>query len=313
MEKKTVVGIDVAKRSLDIARSGQPEVQTHSNDRRGILEIVSSVGAAQLIVVEATGGYERELVDELSAAEFPVVVVNPLRVRRFAQAEGTLAKTDRIDAQVLVRFGERMEPTPRSPRTPENRRLAAWSARRRQLIATVVAEKNRIGTATAEVARDVRTTIRFLERRIATIDVRMDRALEEIPEQREASLRLQTTPSIGPGIARTLAVDLPELGALSGKQISALVGLAPFNRDSGQFRGKRKIRGGRASVRCALYLGAMSGVRFNPVLKAFYERLLDQGKPKKLALTAVAHKLLVILNAMARDKTTWEENQRAAA
>lgn len=313
MEKFEVVGIDVAKRSLDVARSGQPDVRTYCNDPKGIRRLVRDLENAELIVVEATGGYERQLVDALSAAERPVVVVNPLRVRRFAQADGTLAKTDRIDAHVLVRFGERMQPTVRTPRTPENRRLAAWSARRRQLVAAMVAEKNRLGTACAEVARDLRTTIRFLERRVEAVDARIDQALEAIPQQRDARQRLQTTPSVGPGITRTLAVDLPELGSISGRQASALVGLAPFNRDSGQFRGKRKIHGGRASVRCALFLGAMNGVRFNPVLKAFYERLLADGKPKKLALTAVAHKLLIILNAMARDQTTWGEDHAARA
>ncbi|MEN8158501.1 MAG: IS110 family transposase [Myxococcota bacterium] len=315
MATDRVVGIDVSKRTLEVAESGATRVQTFGNHRAGIRKLTRELSRrpATRIVVEATGGYERELVDALSGAELPVVVANPLRVRRFAQAAGLLAKTDRIDAQVLVRFGERMEPAPRPPRTAENRRLAAWSARRRQLIAAVVAEKNRLSTASPEIARDLQTSIRFLERRIAAVDERIDGALAEIPECHEAGLRLQTTPGVGPGIARTLAVDLPELGTLEARPISALVGLAPFNRDSGQFRGKRRIGGGRTSVRSALYLGAMSGVRCNPVLRDFYERLLAQGKPKKLALTAVAHKLLVILNAMARDRTTWENSHRKTA
>jgi transposase len=315
MATERVVGIDVSKRTLEVAVSGEAHVRTFGNDRSGICKLTRELSRRPpaRIVVEATGGYEREVVDALSAAELPVVVVNPLRVRRFAQADGTLAKTDRIDAHVLVRFGERLQPDPRKPRTAENRRLAAWSARRRQLVAAVVAEKNRLGTASPEVARDIRTTVRFLERRIAAVDERIDGALAKLPERHEAGQRLQTTPGVGPGITRTLAVDLPELGTLEARKISALVGLAPFNRDSGQFRGKRRIGGGRASVRSALYLGAMSGVRCNPVLRDFYERLLAQGKPKKLALTAVAHKLLVILNAMARDRTTWEGAQRRTA
>ncbi len=264
--------------------------------------------APSLIVLEATGGYEKALVDALALADLPVVVVNPLRVRRFAQAAGILAKTDRIDAGVLVRFGEQMQPKVRSVPSRESRRLAAWNARRRQLMGMLVAEKNRQGTSEGAVARDVRSMIRWLEKRIAAVDARIDAALHALPELQATRDRLETTPSVGPGITRVLAVDLPELGTLSGREVSALVGLAPFNRDSGQYRGQRRIQGGRASVRSALYLGAMSGVRFNPVLKAFYERLLSQGKPKKVALVAAAHKLLVMLNAMARDQTTWREN-----
>lgn len=313
MEKTAVAGIDVSKRTLDWARSGETEIRTMNNQANGIRLVVRALrkDPADLVVVEATGGYERPLAEALAAAELPVVVVNPLRVRRFAQADGILAKTDRIDARVLVRFGERMQPVVRAPRSPENGRLAAWAARRRQLVASVVAEKNRLGTAPADVARDLRTHIRWLEQRIAKVDERIDRALAEIPGAAESARRLATTPGVGPGITRTLAVDLPELGALTGRQVSALVGLAPFNRDSGQYKGKRRIRGGRASIRCALFLGAMTGVRFNPVLREFYERLLAQGKPKKLALTAAAHKLLVILNAMARDETTWGERRPA--
>ena len=315
MASDRVIGIDVSKQTLDVAESGVTAVRSYGNDRGGLRKLTRELSRRPptRIVVEATGGYERDLVEALSGAELPVVVVNPLRVRRFAQADGTLAKTDRIDAHVLVRFGERLQPEPRKPRTAEDRRLAAWSARRRQLVAAVVAEKNRLGTAPPEVARDIRTTIRFLARRIVAVDERIDGALAKIPERHEAGQRLQTTPGVGPGITRTLAVDLPELGRLEARQISALVGLAPFNRDSGLLRGRRRIGGGRGSVRSALYLGAMSGVRCNPVLRAFYERLLAQGKPKKLALTAVAHKLLIILNAMARDRTTWEDAHRKTA
>lgn len=304
-----VVGIDVSKDHLDLAHSASREVTTYTNCAPGIAAVVRALRGLQAsrVIVEATGGLERPLVDALGVSRLPVVVVNPLRVRRFAQALGLLAKTDRLDAQVLVRYGEQIEPPVRPAPTGETRRLAAWSARRRQLMSLVVAEKNRLTAASADVARDIRTTVRWLEQRLARIDAKIDRAIAQDPQARARAERLRTVPGVGPGITRILRTDLPELGALPPKELAALVGLAPFNRDSGTLHGKRTIHGGRASVRCALYLGAMTGVRFNPVLRGFYERLLQAGKPKKVALTAAAHKLLIILNAMARDQTTWRE------
>jgi transposase len=219
----------------------------------------------------------------LADAKLPVVLINALQTRRFAQAMGTLAKTDPIDARMLALYGERMKPEPRALPNKQQRHLALCIDRRRALNQMIVAEKNRLHSSPTFLHRSIRAHIRFLQRQLTTLDARIDRLLMEDPHKLHTNHILQSVPAVGPIIAKTLLVDLPELGALNNKQIAALAGLAPITRDSGMKRGKRRIRAGRASVRTALYLAAMTGARFNPVLKNFYQRLIDAGKPPKVA------------------------------
>jgi transposase len=258
------------------------------------------------IVVESTGGYERTLVTKLAEAGLPVVVVNPRRVRSFGQGMGILAKTDAIDARLLALFGEKAEPEVRPILQGRARLLADLVARRRQLVSMIVAEKSRRETASPAVGRSINGMLRVLAQQVRELDRRIDAALREDAEAAELFALLQTVPSVGPGVARTLLVDLPELGHLGRREIASLVGVAPFARDSGKVRGVRRIRGGRASVRTVLYLAAMNAARFNPVLRALYERLRQAGKPPKLAFVAVARKLLTILNAIARERIVWQ-------
>ncbi len=231
----------------------------------------------------------------------------PWRVRRFGEGLGVLAKTDPLDARVLALFGERARPPRRPLPGPRQREMADLVRRRRQLIAMIVAEKSRLDTASRIIQRDIKSLVRLLECRVAKLDQRIDQAIIDDAEQAENWKRLQTAPSVGPGVARALIVDLPELGALGRRQITSLVGLAPFAKDSGKKSGYRRIRAGCAAPRTALYLAAMNGARFNPVLRAMYERMIASGKPPKVALIALARKLLTILNAMVRDQTDWQE------
>jgi transposase len=302
------IGIDVSKSHLDVANNQDRQVQRYDYADVAIRQLCRMLRSAkpQRIIVEATGGLERPLLHALADAGLPVILINPLQMRRFAQAIGTLAKTDRIDARLLALYGERIRPQSRQIADRAQRQWALWIARRRQIIENIVAEKNHIHMSPKVIRRSIESHVRFLKKQLAAIDLRIDKALQEDPAQRQKSEILQTMPAVGPGIARTLLIDLPELGTLTHKQIAALVGVAPFSKDSGKMRGKRQIRGGRASVRTALYLGAMVGARFNPVLRRFYERLRLAGKTPKVAFVAVAHKLLSILNAMVRDQTPWE-------
>jgi transposase len=302
------VGIDVAKHTLEWNLAGEEKVQHARNEPRPIAQLVRQLVALDLdrIVVESTGGYERTLVTKLAEAGLPVVIVNPRRVRSFGQALGLLAKTDAIDARLLALFAEKAEPEVRPILQGRARLLADLVARRRQLVAMRVAEKNRRDTASAAVRRSIDALLRVLAEQVRELDRRIDQALREDVESAELASLLQTVPGVGPGVARTLLVDLPELGHLGRREIASLVGVAPFARDSGKLRGVRYIRGGRASVRSALYLAAMTAARFNPTLRALYQRLRQAGKPPKLAFVAVARKLLVILNAIARERTAWQ-------
>jgi len=303
------IGVDVSKHHLDWAAGGEGSVERVANTPAGVRRLVAAIRklAAELIVVESTGGYERSLTVALSEANLPVVLVNPWRVRRFGEGLGILAKTDPLDARVLALFGERARPEQRPVPGPRQRQMADLVRRRRQLIAMVVAEKNRLDTASAVVRRDIQALVKVLERRVAKVDERIDAAIASDAEKAENWERLQSAPCVGPGVARALIVDLPELGALSRREITSLVGLAPFAKDSGKKTGYRRIRAGRSGPRTALYLAAMNGARFNPVLKVMYERLIAAGKPPKVAFIALARKLLTILNAMVRDGTTWQE------
>jgi len=304
----TSVGIDVSKHTLDWCPGSSGKIQQTKNEPRCIASLVQRVRAVgpERIIVESTGGYERKLVLKLAEANLPVIVVNPRRVRSFGEGMGMLAKTDAIDAKLLALYGEKVQPPIRPILQGRDRLLADLVARRRQLIAAVVSEKNRRETASRPVQRSIAALLRVLEREIKRIDQEIDQIIEADADRSELSELLQTVPGVGPGVTRTLVVDLPELGHLGRREIAALVGIAPFAKDSGQYRGRRSIRGGRASVRTALYLAAMTASRFNPKMREVYQRLRESGKPPKLAFIAVARKLLVALNAIARERRAWQ-------
>jgi transposase len=300
-------GIDVSKDRLDVFLVPAGEAFAVANDQQGIDSLLERLEAArpELVVLEATAGYERPVAAAIAAAGIAVAVVNPRQARDFAKAIGRLAKTDRIDAEVLARFAAAVEPRPSVVPDEEMRALQYILTRRRQLLSMLVAEKNRLGMAPEALAKRIAAHVRWLQKEI----VRTDRDLDEAIGRSEAWARnealLRSVPGVGPVLARTLLADLPELGSIAPKRLCALVGVAPFNRDSGKMRGKRAVWGGRAHVRAALYMGALVAVRHNPVLREFYGRLLSAGKPKKVALVACMRKLLVILNALMRDSVPW--------
>ena len=301
------VGIDVAKATLDLALEPGGEVWSVTNDGAGVQELVSRLVplAPTLIVLEATGGFEAAAVAAIASAGLPVVVANPRQVRDFAKACGRLAKTDAIDARILARFAERVRPAPRPLPTEAAQLLDALLTRRRQLVEMLTAETNRLGLARRPVRRDISAHIRWLERRLGDVDGELAAAIQASPVWRAKDDLLQSVPGVGRVLSLTLLAELPELGRLSRREIAALVGVAPLNRDSGQRRGKRLVWGGRAPVRAVLYMGALAATRANPVIRGFYERLRTSGKPFKVALTACMRKLLTILNAMVRHDTCW--------
>lgn len=304
-----VVGIDVAKAALDVAVRPSGDVRQLGNDTVGIAEAVEwlQLVRPQLIVLEATGGYEAALVAELGLASLPVAVVNPRQVRDFARATGRLAKTDRLDAQVLAHFGQAVRPTPRPLPDAAAQALAALVERRRQVVAMRTAEENRLGaTRVAAVRTRIQAHLQWLETDLQEIDDDLRQRLRSSPLWREQDDLLQSVPGIGPILSLTLLAELPELGRLSHGQIAALVGVAPLNRDSGTQRGRRAVWGGRRAVRTTLYMGTLRATRCNPPIRAFYERLLAAGKAKKVALVACMHKLLTILNAMVRHQAHWQ-------
>jgi transposase len=259
----------------------------------------------QLIVVEATGGYELALVGRLAQAQLPVVVVNPRQVRQFARALGKLAKTDRIDAAVLVQFGQQAAPEVRPLADAQTQLLDALLTRRQQLLEMIQAERNRLEHAIGPVRTDIRETIAFLVKRLKQTDRDLDDQLRQSPVWREKEQLLKAIPGVGRQMLLTVLATLPELGRIPRKQLAALVGVAPYNCDSGTLRGRRHCWGGRAQTRRVLYMAALSATRCNPQIRPFYQRLLATGKPKKVALVACMHKLLLIMNAMVRDNTVW--------
>ena len=306
--EKTYGGIDVSKARLDVALLPRGESFSLTNDEEGIEALTKKLveANATLVVLEATGGYERPLAAALAASQIAVAVVNPRQARDFAKAMGRLAKTDKIDAVVLARFAEAIRPTPKAPPEPEALEFQAIVARRRQLIEMLVAEKNRLGASTSKKVRSrLEAHIRWLEKELARIDRDLEELIKESPTFKENEALLRSVPGVGPVLCRTLLAELPELGSLSPRELSALVGVAPLNRDSGIFRGRRSVWGGRARVREALYMGALIASRHNPIIRAFYERLVASGKPKKVALVACMRKLLTILNAVMRERTPW--------
>jgi transposase len=258
-----------------------------------------------LIVLEATGGFELAVTAALAAARQPVVVVNPRQVRDFAKATGQLAKTDVLDAAILAQFAEAVRPALRPVPEATTQAFGALLTRRRQLIEMRTAEQNRLGSAPRSVRQEIQAHLAWLEKRLGRLDDELGKGVRNSPIWREKDDLLRSTPGVGPVLARTLLASLPELGTLNRKQIAALIGVAPFNRDSGTLRGRRTVWGGRAQVRAALYMGALEAVRNNPLLRAFYQRLLAAGKVKKVALTASMHKRLLILNAMLKHGTPW--------
>jgi transposase len=306
-EPTLFVGIDVSKASLDVAVHPTKEDWTVSNDPAGLQELLPRLQALQpqIIVLEATGGYETLLVAALLAGGLPVAVVNPRQVRDFAKSIGRLAKTDRIDAHVLARFATAVELKVRPLPDAQLQELSDLLARRRQVVEMLTAEKNRFKMARGPVQADIREHIAWLERKLDQLDDELRQRLRSSPVWREKEDLLRSVPGVGPVLSVTLLAELPELGQLDRKQIAALVGVAPLNRDSGQHQGKRMVWGGRAAVRSALYMGTLVATRHNPVIKRFYERLLAAGKARKVALVACMHKLLIILNAMIKHRTPW--------
>ena len=303
----TYVGIDVAKRQVDVAVWPTNDRWETPHNEAGIRQLVSRLQALApaTALVEASGGLELSLVAALAAAAVPVVVVNPRQVRDFARATGQLAKTDALDAAILAHFAAAVRPPVRPLRDAETQALYALASRRHQVVTMLVAEKNRLGTATDAVRPRIKAHIAWLERELADLDQRLQQTLRQSPVWREKDDLLRTVPGVGAQVSLTLLAYLPELGTLDRRQIAALVGVAPFNRDSGTLRGKRTVWGGRARVRAALYMGALTASRCNPVIRGYYQRLLAAGKPKKLALTACMRKLLVILNAMLKHGSPW--------
>ena len=302
-----VVGIDVGKAKLDVGVSGQKRVWEWANDDVGRMALSEWVVAqkVQLVVVEASGGYETALVSELVERGQAVALVNPTRVRAFARAEGLLAKTDKIDARLIARFGVKMGPEPQARRDQAQLALNQWVTRRRQLVYMLTAEKNRLQTAPEAIQANIVRHIEWMQGEIEGLEQQINQAIADNPAWRETARRIETVPGIGSITSSTLLADLPELGKLNRQKIAALVGVAPFNHDSGKQRGKRRIFGGRNSVRAVLYMATLSGIRHNPVIRCFYQRLLAKGKVKKVALTACMRKLLVILNTMVKSEQDW--------
>ena len=261
--------------------------------------------APTLVVLEATGGLETFLVGELAGAQLPVVVVNPRQVRDFAKAVGKLAKTDALDAQVLAHFGEATKPDLRPLPDDSTRELQALLARRRQVVEMVTAEKNRCRTATQRLQPQIQEHIRYMEKQLKELEQGLSELLSSSPVWRTKEKLLGSVPGVGPVLTVALLAGLPELGRLDRREIASLVGVAPFNRDSGTLRGKRTVWGGRSSVRATLYMATLAATRYNSVMRAFYQRLLEAGKPKKVALTACMRKLLTILNAMLKHNLSW--------
>jgi transposase len=313
---KIHVGIDVCKRTLDVcilredALKGESLVVT--NDQEGVEELLSRLAenkpgaSVELAVMEATGRYERLAATMLAASSISVAIVNPRQARDFAKAIGQLAKTDKIDAFVLARFARAVEP--RASVVPEEQAIALQGilARRRQLIEMLVSEGNRLQmTSLKALAKRIRAHVQWLEKEIERIDADLDRAIEDNAAFKANEALLRSVPGVGRVLSRTLLAELPELGTISHRRLCALVGVAPFNRDSGRGRGKREVWGGRAPVRATLYMAALVATRHNPHIKEFYGWLLDAGKPKKVALVACMRKLLTILNALMRDRAIW--------
>lgn len=305
-ENRTVVGIDVSKARLDVAIAG--EVFPFGNDPDDIQRLTGNLLPLQphLVVVEATGGYERRVLQAVAAAGLPAALVNPRRVREFARSIGQLAKTDKIDACLLARFGEATNPPPTTLPSPQVQALSALMTRRHQVVELLTMEKNHLSTASPLARESICKVLDVLECELDQLNHLIDDAIRQDPNFKAKNDILMSTPGVGKVTAAILLADLPELGTINRKKIAALVGVAPFNNDSGGHRGKRRIKGGRPSVRTVLYMATLTATRCNSRIRTFYLHLLDQGKKKKVALVACMRELLVYLNAMIRDMRPWE-------
>jgi transposase len=303
-----IVGIDVSKDRLDVHIRPDSEAFAVARNAEGIADLAARLKSlpVSLIALEATGGFETVVAASLTAQGLPVVVVNPAQVRSFASALGKRTKTDPVDAMVIAHFAEAMQPEVRPMPGETTQLLADMVARRRQIIAMIGAERQREKRVPASIAKSIRRLLKALEKELNSVDADIDGTVRGSPAWRSHEDLLQSVPGVGPVISRTLLAELPELGRLSGKQIAALAGLAPFTRQSGKWRGKSFIGGGRAAVRACLFVGAMVASRHNPVLKAFFDKLVKAGKPKVVAIVAVARKLITILNAIIRDNQPWK-------
>ena len=306
MESGPFVGIDVSQEYLDMAVSGQKRVLRVANDEAGLQSLMRQLQEKEpeLIVMEASGGYERQAAAVLLAAGLPVAVVNPRQARDFARSLGQLAKTDAIDARVLARFAGVLKPAPARLSEEATQQLRELELRRRQIVEMIVAERNRLRTAPRTADR-IQEHLRWLEDEVRRTEKEIEGLIQSDPDLEAKAAILKSVPGVGRTVSATLLGSLPELGLLNRKEIAALVGVAPLNWDSGKLRGKRAIWGGRAHVRSTLYMAALVASRYNPVIRPFYERLCAAGKPKKLALVAAMRKLLIILNSMLRTRTFW--------
>jgi transposase len=308
---KMVVGIDVSKHKLDLATSNQKQVQTFNYNKIGLKQIISFLKKfkPELVCLEATGGYERRLLNILHQNNFKVAVVNPNHIRCFARARNQLAKTDRIDAHIIAQFAAIMDPRITPPLNGTEQKMRDFIARRRQVNKLLTQEKNRLATTVDKTLQKmIRQTIRLFEKQIKSIESELDELIEADGDAQEKSQIITSTPGLGQITAVVLVTELPELGKLNRKQISKLVGVAPINRESGKFRGKRMISGGRSEIRKALFMPTLVAKTHNPKIKAFYDRLLANGKPPKVALIACMRKILIILNVMIRDGKRWNES-----
>jgi transposase len=307
--EQVYVGIDVAKDRLDVHVLPEGKALAVARDSQGLAElstVLTEMGPS-LIVLEATGGYEQVVAAQLASCGLPVVVVNPRQVRDFGRAMGRLAKTDRLDAEVIALFAERVRPEMRVLPDEQSLVLKELVMRRRQVIEMMTAERNRQRRLTdPRMIKSVLRVLKTLEKELSDLERDLDETIRQTPLWRDQEQLLVSVPGVGDKLARTLIADLPELGRLNPKQIAALAGLAPFNRDSGTLRGRRTIWGGRAKIRTALYMSTLAATRCNPVIRNFYQRLLHAGKAKKTAITACMRKLLIILNAIVRDKKPWQ-------
>jgi transposase len=314
-KRKSYIGIDVSKQLLEVAVHESDFHYRCPNQASAFDALLAELIALRpaRIVLEASGGLEKPLLTFLQAVGLPVVVLNPRQGRAFAKAIGQLAKTDRLDAGVLAHFAAVIKPPLRPFKSQDEQELQALMGRRGQLVEMLVAEKNRRKTATSDVVRDaIKEHIDWLEETIAELDEQLQDRLNNSTDWQKKDAVLQSVPGIGPVVSFSLLADLPELGTLNRQRISKLVGVAPLNNDSGQHRGVRHIFGGRARVRCMLYMATLTAMRFNPVIKQFYQRLVAKGKPLKVALTACMRKLLSIINQMVRNQTPWRDNPVSA-
>lgn len=309
------VGIDIAKARLDVAVHETGEVWVEANDGPGLSRLVARLKALQpsRMVLEASGGLEVPVLTELCAAGLPVALINPARAREFAKAKGLLAKTDRVDAQMLAHFAAALQPPLSRLPSQDEQRLAELVTRRRQVVEMLTAEQNRLSTAPARMHGRIQEHIDWLEAERAALNDEINDFIGQHPLWQDQARLLRSVPGIGPVTAATLLADLPELGHLNRKQIAALVGVAPFNQDSSRRRGKRRIKGGRTAVRSPLYMATLAATRFNPLIRIFYQRLLRAGKEKKVALTACMRKLLTILNAILRHQQPWRGSQASVS